>query len=393
MPSHSDACQSYGEDGKRSRGFGIRSWVAGKARLVKTMADSIMDDASKSAILIVDDEDDCRKLLSLSLGQAGYDCDVATSGAEALEKLQTGSYDLLLSDIKMPGMTGLELLATLRQFDEDTAVVMVTGLATFDTALTALKLGASDYVPKPFNLEHVTLCVERALDRRRLLMENRRYQQELEALVKERTAQLEKALEETQRANRDTVYVLSKAAETNDEDTGMHIKRVGVYTAKIASKLGINGAALEKLGYSSELHDVGKVATHPDILRKPGKLSEEEFSEMEKHTTRGAQILAEVGFLDLAEEIALCHHEKWDGSGYPRGMAGQDIPLVARITAIADVFDALTSKRCYRDALPVDKALTIIADERGKHFDPCVHDAFMGVLDDVLAMRSQLADA
>ncbi len=355
--------------------------------------------ARPARILIVDDERDCRNMLSFSLGQAGYECETAENGQRALDKLRAGQFDLLLSDIMMPGMDGLQLLAKVREFDQDLAVVMVTGLATFDTAITALKLGANDYVTKPFNLEHVRISVGRALERRRLVLENRRYQHELERLVQERTAQLqtalrdlERAYEQTKQANRDTVYVLSKAAETNDQDTGFHIKRVAGFVAAIGAELGLKEDEIETLSYSSTLHDVGKVAVHPDILRKPGKLTPQEFAVIQTHTTAGAAILEEVEFLDMARQIALCHHERWDGAGYPHGLQGEAIPLPARIAAIADVFDALTSKRCYRDAMPVDRALDMIRGERGKHFDPRVYDAFFSVLDALLELRKELLD-
>ena len=365
----------------------------------ETQRDGLSDVTPKESVLIVDDDSVCREVLSKTLDSVGYACEVAESGLSALEKLRTRPFDLMISDIKMPGMDGLELFAEVRKSDADMAVVMMTAFATFNSAVDALKLGASDYVTKPFNLEHVRISVERALERRRLIVENRRYQAELEQhrdelqdQVRERTAGLEQALEDLKEANRDTVNVLAKAAETNDEDTGNHIKRVAVFACTIASRLGLNGDTIEELGYASELHDVGKVATHPDILRKPGKLTDEEFDEMRKHTTRGAQILESVAFLQTAKEIALNHHERYNGKGYPRGISGGDIPTSARITALADVFDALTSHRCYRAAMPIEKALDIIREERGEHFDPEVHDAFFDVLDEILKMKERHED-
>ena len=354
---------------------------------------------SKGDILIVDDEAACRVILSKALTNDGYTCEVAENGQAALDKIRAKSFDLIISDIKMPGMDGLKLFAKVRESGADMAVVMMTAFATCDSAIDALKLGASDYVTKPFRLDAVRISVERALERRRLIIENRLHREHLEAQVQERTSELQQALKDlegayfkTREANRDTVFVLSKAAETNDEDTGMHIKRVGAIVIAIGTRLGLDPDMVERLGYSSELHDVGKVATHPDILRKPGKLTAAEFTEMQKHTTRGCQILTGIEFLDTAKGIALNHHERYNGKGYPRGIAGDDIPLSARIAAIADVFDALTSHRCYSPAMPVDKALGIIQDERGEHFDPQVHDAFLGVLDQILDMKKRYED-
>ena len=355
---------------------------------------------SKGDILIVDDEASCLAIISKTLENDGYTCETAESGQAAIDKMQAKSFALMISDIKMPGMDGLELFAKVREFDADMAVVMMTAFATCDSAIDALKLGASDYVTKPFKLDGVRISVQRALERRQLILENRRLCEHLEAQVQERTSELQQALKDletayfrTKEANRETVFVLSKAAETNDEDTGMHIKRVGAFVTAIATRLGLAADMVERLGYSSELHDVGKVATHPDILRKPGKLTSEEFAEMQKHATRGGQILMDIEFLDTAKEIALNHHERYNGKGYPHGTAGDEIPLSSRITAIADVFDALTSHRCYSPAMPIDKAIGIIREERGEHFDPEVHDAFVDVLDDILEMRTRYEDA
>ena len=373
--------------------------VLGQRAPDETQRGSLSDVQPKESVLIVDDDSVCREVLSRTLGNVGYTCEVAENGFAALDRLHTRPFDLMISDIKMPGMDGLELFAEVRRSDADMAVVMVTAFATFNSVVDALKLGASDYVTKPFNLEHVLISVERALERRRLIVENRRYQAELERHrdelqdhVRERTARLEQALEDLKEANRDTVNVLAKAAETNDEDTGNHIRRVAVFACTIAKRLGLNGDEIEELGYSSELHDVGKVATHPDILRKPGKLTDVEFDEMRKHTSRGAQILESVAFLQTAKEIALNHHERYNGKGYPRGISGDDIPINARITALADVFDALTSHRCYRAAMPVEKALDIIREEKGEHFDPAVHDAFFDVLEEILKLKGQYED-
>jgi len=345
-------------------------------------------------ILVVDDEGSCRLILRKVLEQQGYQCDTTEDGLSALDKIQASPFDLLISDIKMPGMDGLELVAKVRESDQDMAVIMVTAFATFSSAIEALKLGANDYLTKPFDLEHVLLCVERVLDRRRLVLENQRYREHLEEQVQEQTRQIRTTLEDLERAyirtkeaNRHTCFVLSKAAETNDELTGMHIKRVGVFAITIAAHMGLDEEGLERLSYSSELHDVGKVAVHPDILRKPGKLTAEEFADMKLHTLRGAQILDGVEFLATAKEVAVGHHERYDGNGYPHGLAGTHIPIAARITAIADVFDAITSDRHYRPAMSVDTALDIIRDERGKQFDPEVYDAFFQVIDDIIELK------
>jgi putative two-component system response regulator len=236
--------------------------------------------------------------------------------------------------------------------------------------------------------------VDRALEKRRLELENRDYQQHLEQKVARRTAELRRAVKKIKLASLDTIHRLSRAAEYRDEDTGAHIKRMSQYSAAVARKMGLNEETVEIILYATPMHDVGKIGIPDHILLKPGKLDPDEWQIMKQHTIIGAQILqgSDAEFIKLAKVIALTHHEKWDGSGYPKGLRGSKIPLAGRITAIADVFDALTTKRPYKEPFSLEKSFGIIKQSRGNHFDPGVVDAFFATEDEILSIREKYKD-
>ncbi|MFO7712278.1 MAG: response regulator [Dehalococcoidia bacterium] len=348
----------------------------------------------QESILVVDDEQTIRAFLKQVLRGEGYRCEEAGNAAEALEKLEGDAISLVLLDIKMPGRSGLELLPEIRASFPDTAVVMATAMNDTSVAVQCMKQGAYDYVAKPFGLEDVVLSVERALQRRRLELENRVYQQHLEELVSEKTKELREALDRIKLASLDTIYRLARAAEYRDADTGAHIERIGRSSAAIARQLGLENGEVDNMLYAAPMHDVGKIAVPDRILLNPGSLSAEEWEIMKKHTTIGSEILqgSDADFIRLAEVIALTHHEKWDGSGYPRGLRGSQIPLAGRIVAIADVFDALTSARPYKEPFPVTESLDIVRKQSGVHFDPDVVDAFFVVQDEISAIRDEHRD-
>jgi putative two-component system response regulator len=349
---------------------------------------------NQESILVVDDEQTIRAFLKQVLRGEGYRCEEAGNAAEALEKLEGDAISLVLLDIKMPGRSGLELLPEIRASFPDTAVVMATAMNDTSIAVQCMKQGAYDYVAKPFGLDDVVLSVDRALQRRRLELENRAYQQHLEELVAERTKELSEALDRIKLASLDTVYRLARAAEYRDADTGAHIERIGRCSAAIARQMGSEGDEVENMLYAAPMHDVGKIAVPDRILLKPGSLDADEWEIMKKHTTIGSELLkgSDADFIRLAEVIALNHHEKWDGSGYPRGLRGSAIPLAGRIVAIADVFDALTSARPYKEPFPVAESLDIVGKQSGVHFDPEVVNAFFVVQDEILAIRDEYRD-
>ncbi len=350
--------------------------------------------AKKHRVLIVDDEPVVRRILRQRLSAEGYLCGEASSANEALDRLAKSPAELVVLDIKMPGKSGVELLPEIKHMYPDTAVIMATAIADTSTAIKCMKDGAHDYLVKPFNLDEVAISVQRALEKRRLELDNRAYQQHLEEMVAERTAELKQAVEKLKLASLDTVLRLARAAEYRDEDTGAHIKRMSQYSAAIARRLGLEDREVENILYAAPMHDVGKIGIPDHILLKTGNLDEDEWEVMKKHTVIGAEILqgSDAEFIQLAEIIALTHHEKWDGSGYPQGLGGSEIPLAGRIAALADTFDALTSTRPYRKALPVEESLDIIRQGRGSHFDPDIVDASLAITDEILSIRNSYQD-
>ena len=350
--------------------------------------------AKQHRVLIVDDEPVVRRILRQRLSAEGYPCKEAGSAEEALNMLQDDPAELVILDIKMPGKSGVELLPEIKLRYPDTAVIMATATTDATTAIQCMKGGAYDYLVKPFNLDEVALSADRALEKRRLELENRAYQQHLEEMVMERTSELKRAIEKTKLASLDTIHRLARAAEYKDEDTGAHIQRMSQYSAAIARKMGLGDREVENMLYAAPMHDVGKIGIPDYILLKPGKLDLGEWEIMKKHSVIGAEILrgSDVEFIQLAETIALTHHEKWDGSGYPRELRGSDIPLAGRIVAIADVFDALTSARPYKEPFSIKKSLDIVQEGRGNHFDPDVVDAFFAIKDDILSIKEKHKD-
>ncbi len=281
---------------------------------------------------------------------------------------------------------GIQLLKQLKAGTREIDVVMVTGVIDTDTAVNAIRDGASDYVTKPFNLEEVRIVVQRTLEKRRLIRENRAYQEGLELLVEDRTAALrattdevERLYEELQESYESTLQAMVTALDFRDNETQGHSLRVVEYTIRIAGSMGIVEPELGWIRRGALLHDVGKIGVPDAILRKPGKLDGDEWIEMRKHPSHGYEMLRHIRFLAPALEIVLCHQERYDGSGYPRGLKGDTIPLGARIFAVVDCFDAMTSDRPYRAALPIEQARDEVRKFSGTQFDPAVAAAFLEV--------------
>lgn len=346
-----------------------------------------MIDEQTTRILVVDDDIYVAELISRWLTPEGYRCDTAFDGKTALGMLAGENYDLVVTDIMMPGMSGIELLRTIKTVAPDMAVLMVTAVDDRETAILALQIGAYGYSVKPLDRNEILINVANALERRRITMMMRQYERVLEQKVIQKTAQVRKREEEI-------IFRLVSASGYRDEETGAHIKRIGLYSALMAETLGWNAAAVDDIRHAAPMHDVGKIAIPDSILGKPGKLTAEEFEVMKRHTTIGAKILgdSEIPMLQTAAEIALCHHEKWDGSGYPRGLAGEVIPESGRIVAVVDVFDALVHKRVYKPAMKDEVALNLIIEQRGKHFDPRILDCFVSVFTGIRAIRDEVAE-
>ncbi len=340
-------------------------------------------------VLVVDDTAQLRALVTRVLERHGHVCVEAADGAEAREHLAQETFDLMLCDVKMPGESGFDLAEYVLDAYPTTAVLMVTGVDDAESALRALELGAYGYVIKPFSINEILISVINALRRRTLELDARQHIVEVEDAVEMRTRELNDALGLLHDAQEEMVRRLSRVAEFRDDQTGEHIQRMAQYCHLLGTKLGLDPELCELLRIASPLHDVGKVAIPDGILLKPGPLTVEERRVMEQHAEIGYEMLAGSGqkLLDFAATLALTHHEHFDGSGYPRGLAGEEIPIEGRIAAVADVYDALTSDRVYRDAFPMQDAVTLLRQRRGTHFDPRVLDAFLNSLDEVLELR------
>ncbi len=329
----------------------------------------------RSRILIVDDEPEITSILHDLLADQ-YDCTTAGSAEEALERLYQANYDLIVSDITMPGMSGLELIPRVRSMAPNSVVVMVSGMQTVESAIDALRLGAFDYVMKPFDLRQVEAVVKRALEHQDLILAKQRYEDHLEELVDQRTAELDKALNSLEDAYRSTLRALTAALETRDLETHGHSERVVTYSLRLGREYGLAQDKMKALEFGSLLHDIGKIGVPDLILRKPAKLTEEEWVLMREHPVHGQQILRGIEFLSGAAMVVGQHHEKWDGSGYPLGLREEEIDICARIFSVADAFDAITSDRVYRKGKPYEAAARELDDWSGKQFDPAVVQAF-----------------
>ena len=332
-------------------------------------------------ILIVDDEEAIREVVSTLLESQGYNCALAANGRIATEHLKNHSPDLVLSDMVMPEMDGLKLLDWIRNRDKDIPVIMVTAMHDLSIALDAIRCGAYDYILKPFEKDQLYMSVRRALEHRRLLLENRNYQRNLEKLVDEQTAQIRGALQQLESSYDDTLEALGGALDLKDAETEGHCKRVTAFTLAIAKALNVDVSQLPEIARGAFLHDIGKMAIPDQILRKPGPLTPEEQQIMRTHCAIGFEMLSRVPFLRDVAKIVIAHQEHYDGSGYPNGLKGEDIPLGARIFAVADTLDAMTSDRPYRSALSLEQAKAEIARCSGTQFDPKVAAAFLSLPD------------
>lgn len=332
-------------------------------------------DDFRSRILIVDDEREIREILCDLLSD-DHNCETASTADEALALLRSQEFCLVISDITMPGMTGLEMVPHVRRISPSTVVVMVSGLQTVESAIDALRLGAFDYVMKPFDLRQLEAVVKRALAHQELIVAKQQYENHLEELVEQRTAELDRTLESLEDAYRSTLKALTAALETRDAETHGHSERVVTYSLRLGREYGLDQAHMKALEFGSLLHDIGKIGVPDAILRKPAKLTDEEWVRMRQHPLQGQQILSGIEFLEGASRVVAQHHEKWDGSGYPLGLAGDDIDICARIFAVADAFDAITSDRVYRRGKSYEAAAQELEEWAGKQFDAKVVAAF-----------------
>jgi putative two-component system response regulator len=350
---------------------------------------------SKGNILIVDDEPSICTVICDYLRLQGYNCASANAVDSALQILQTVEHvDCILSDIKMPGKTGLDLLREVKTYWPEMAVILFTGNAEIQTAVSSMQDGAYDFILKPIQLKQVIHSITNALEKKRLKLELRNYQKNLEKLVEQRTNQIKDAMQMLEVSHLDTINRLCQAAEYRDDETGYHVLRISKYCEVLARAAGLTPEETWLLSKASPLHDIGKIGIPDSILLKPGRLTAEEFEVMKKHAEIGGAILknANSRVLQVAETVAMTHHEKWDGSGYPNGLRGEVIPLMGRITAVADVFDALTMKRCYKPPFSLEQSVGIITEGRGRHFDPQLVDLFLSHLNEFVVIQAEYSD-
>ncbi|MBF0100658.1 MAG: two-component system response regulator [Desulfobacterales bacterium] len=353
-------------------------------------------DHESFCILIVDDVPKNIQVLGNILRQEGYTVSYATNGLKALSVIAEQHYDLILLDVMMPEMDGFEVCRRLKTNPsmEKTPIIFITALNDEENEIKGFKYGAVDYITKPFKPDVVKARVKNTLELHyaKMLLENQNVL--LEHKVHERTKKLTEMTDELHRSRKEIIHRLVSAAEYKDPETGAHIKRMGNYSAFIARLYGLDEAECDTILLSSTMHDIGKIGIPDHILLKPGKLDKNEWIIMKSHTTIGEKLLShsESHLLKAGQIIAISHHEKWDGSGYPYGLKGTDIPLYGRITAMADVFDALTSKRPYKDPWSTERAVEEINNSRGFHFEPKIVDLFVDNLDKILEIKKQFPD-
>ncbi|HIE16750.1 MAG TPA: response regulator [Dehalococcoidia bacterium] len=337
------------------------------------MKNRLENQTSKAKVLIVDDEATVREVLTRKLTGHGYHCTTAFDGNDALKKLKNNQIDLVLLDISMPQKSGVEVLKEIRDKWIDTAVIMVTAIADVETAINAMKLGAYDYVIKPIDLDVLLISIDRALEKRRLLLENRAYQLYLEQKVKEQTDRIRQSF-------MNSITALATALEAKDAYTKGHSERVTRIAVAIAEELGFSHEQIDKIRLAGLVHDIGKIGISESILNKPGKLTNEEFEFVKAHCELGQRILHPIVQDNEILDMVLHHHERYDGRGYPHGLSAQQISLGARILAIADAYDAMTSCRPYRPALSLEAVCAELEKGKGTQLDPAIVDILLKVI-------------
>ncbi len=361
--------------------FGTATFVPPNSCTIRGTLNLVMP---SERILVVEDEDAIREIVCSMLAAANYKTRQASSGLKALAILDAGEeFELMLSDLMMADLDGMGLLERTKEGYPDMPVVMVTAVHDIAVALAAIRNGAYDYLLKPFEREQLLATVRRALENRRLKMENRKYQTELESLVDARTEQLRNAMADLERSYSMTLEALGGALDLKDAETEGHSRRVTVYTIAIARAMGLPKEQIDVIARGAFLHDIGKMAIPDAILRKPGKLDPDEIKVMREHCYHGYQILKKIPFLKEASEIVYAHQEHFDGSGYPRQLKGEEIPLGARLFSVADTLDAMTCDRPYRKAQSLTAAREEIKRFSGRQFDPEVVKMFLSMPEEI----------
>ena len=339
--------------------------------------DQLMVEPLLPKVLVVDDDPSVCQFLKLALAPKASTVSVAQSAMTALEAIESGNFDIILCDIWMPGCSGMELLSLARQSKWDVGFILATGQVQTEQIIQALHLGASDFLLKPFTLETLEQSIKRTFCLLQMERESRAYRTSLEASIERRTRDLMQALRELEENYQITLEALVLALDAREHETYAHSQRVRAYTLHLARLVSYPPALMPTLARAALLHDIGKIAVADSILLKPGKLTEEEWVQMRRHVLAGEQILNRIPFLRPSAPVVRHHHERYDGRGYPSGLVGEQIPLGARLFALADTLDAMTSDRVYRQATGLPAVYEEVARERGKQFDPQLADLFL----------------